>query len=39
MLGQMGRDKTLTAITREMLQEYQDEQNQPIMVDGEAQEI
>jgi hypothetical protein len=37
MLGQMGREKPLTAITKEMIQEYQDlEQARPYMVDGEA---
>ena len=34
MLGQMGREKPLTAITKEMIQEYQEEQNKPVMVDG-----
>ncbi len=36
MLGQMGKEKPLTAITKEMIQEYQEEQNKPVMVDGEA---
>ena len=36
MLGQLNREKPLSAITREMIQEYQEEQNKPIMVDGEA---
>jgi hypothetical protein len=36
MLGQMGREKPLTAITKEMIEEYQEEQNKPLMVDGEA---
>jgi len=37
MLGQMGREKPLTAITKEMIQEYQDaEQARPYMIDGEA---
>jgi hypothetical protein len=36
MLGQMGREKPLTDITKQMIEEYQEEQNKPIMVDGEA---
>jgi len=37
MLGQMGREKPLTAITKEMIKEYQEEeQAKPFMVDGEA---
>lgn len=36
MLGQLNREKPLSAITREMIQEYQQEQNKPIMIDGEA---
>lgn len=37
MLGQMGREKPLTAITKEMIQKYQEEeQARPFMVDGEA---
>jgi hypothetical protein len=36
MLGQLNREKPLDAITREMIQEYQEEQQAPIMVDGEA---
>ncbi len=37
MLGQMGREKPLTAITKEMIKEYQDEkQAKPFMIDGEA---
>ncbi len=37
MLGQMGREKPLTAITKEMIQEYQEaEKARPYMVDGEA---
>ena len=36
MLGQLNREKPLSAITREMIQEYQEEQNKPFMVDGEA---
>ena len=39
MLGQMGREKPLTAITKEMIQEYQDaEQARPYMIDGEARQ-
>ncbi len=37
MLGQMGRETPLAAVTKEMIQVYQDaEQAQPYMVDGEA---
>jgi hypothetical protein len=37
MLGQMGREKPLTAITKEMIKEYQEEeQAKPFMIDGEA---
>ena len=37
MLGQMGREKPLSAITKEMIKEYQDEeQAKPFMIDGEA---
>ena len=37
MLGQMGREKPLTAITKEMIKEYQDEERaKPFMIDGEA---
>ena len=37
MLGQMGREKPLTAITKEMIKEYQEEeQAKPFLVDGEA---
>jgi len=36
MLGQLNREKPLSAITREMIQEYQEEQNRPFMIDGEA---
>jgi hypothetical protein len=37
MMGQMGREKPQTAITKEMIQEHQDsEQARPYMVDGEA---
>jgi hypothetical protein len=36
MFGQLNREKPLSAITREMMQEYQEEQNKPFMVDGEA---
>ena len=36
MLGQLNREKPLSAITREMIQEYQEEQNKPFMIDGEA---
>jgi hypothetical protein len=32
----MGREKPLTAITKKMIQEYQEEQNNQITVDGEA---
>ena len=39
MLGQMGREKPLTAITKEMIQEYQEaEQERPYMIDGEARQ-
>ena len=35
MLGQMGREKPLDAITKEMIQEYQEEQQKPVeFVDG-----
>ena len=36
MLGQLGREKPLEAITKEMIQEYQEEDQRPFMVDGEA---
>jgi hypothetical protein len=36
MLGQMGREKPLEAITKEMIKEYQEEEQKPFMVDGEA---
>ena len=36
MLGQLNREKPLDAITKEMIQKYQEEQQAPIMVDGEA---
>ena len=37
MLGQIGREKPLTAITKEMIKEYQDEERaKPFMIDGEA---
>ena len=36
MLGQLGREKPLEAITKEMIQEYQDEEMKPVMVDGET---
>lgn len=36
MLGQMGREKPLTAITKEMIKDYQEEEQKPFMVDGEA---
>jgi hypothetical protein len=36
MLGQLNREKPLFAITREMIQEYQEKQNKPFMVHGEA---
>lgn len=36
MLGQLGREKPLEAITKEMIQEYQDEEMRPVIVDGEA---
>ena len=36
MLGQMGREKPLTAITKEMIKEYQEQEQQPFMIDGEA---
>ena len=36
MLGQLNREKPLEAITKEMIQKYQEEQQEPIMVDGEA---
>ena len=39
MLGQLGREKPLEAITKEMIQQYQeDEQAKPYMVDGEARQ-
>ena len=36
MLGQMGREKPLGAITKEMIKEYQETEQQPYMIDGEA---
>jgi hypothetical protein len=36
MLGQMGREKPLSAITKEMIKEYQEQEQQPFMIDGEA---
>ena len=36
MLGQLNREKPLDAITKEMIQKYQEDQQTPIMVDGEA---
>lgn len=37
MLGQLGREKPLSAITKEMIKEYQEEeQAKPFMVEGEA---
>jgi hypothetical protein len=36
MLGQLGREKPLEAITKEMIQEYQEEDQRPFIVDGEA---
>jgi hypothetical protein len=36
MLGQMGREKPLAAITKEMIKEYQEQEQQPFMIDGEA---
>ena len=36
MLGQMGQEKPLEAITKEMIKEYQEEEQKPFMVDGEA---
>jgi hypothetical protein len=39
MLGQLGREKPLESITKEMIQQYQeDEQAKPYMVDGEARQ-
>lgn len=39
MLGQLGREKPLEAITKEMIQQYQeDEQAKPYMVNGEARQ-
>jgi len=36
MLGQINNKKPLSAITKEMIQEYQERENAPIMIDGEA---
>lgn len=36
MLGQMNRERPLPAITKEMIQEFQEKEKAPIMVDGEA---
>jgi hypothetical protein len=36
MLGQMGREKPLSAITKEMIKEYQEQEQQPFIIDGEA---
>jgi len=36
MPGQMNREKPLDAITKEMIQEFQEQEKAPIMVDGEA---
>jgi hypothetical protein len=39
MLGQLGREKPLESITKEMIQQYQeDEQAKPYMVDGETRQ-
>jgi len=38
MLGQLGREKPLEAITKEMIKEYQEEDQRPFMVDGEARQ-
>ena len=36
MLGQLNREKPLTAITKEMIKEYQEEQEKPVIIDREA---
>jgi hypothetical protein len=36
MLGQLGREKPLEAITKEMIKEYQEEDQKPYIIDGEA---
>lgn len=36
MLGQLNREKPLSAISKEMIKEYQEEQDKPLMIDGEA---
>ncbi len=36
MLGQLNKEKPLTAITKEMIKEYQEEQDKPLIIDGEA---
>lgn len=38
MLGQLDREKPLTAITKEMIKEFQENEVSPIMVDGEARQ-
>lgn len=38
MLGQLDREKPLTAITKEMIKEFQENEVTPIMVDGEARQ-
>jgi len=39
MLGQLGREKPLDAITKEMIEGYQQDLNKPYFVDGEAREF
>ncbi len=36
ILGQLNREKPLSAITKEMIQEYQEGQNKPLMIDEKA---
>lgn len=36
MLGTLGREKPLGAITKEMIKEYQEEEQKPYIIDGEA---
>jgi hypothetical protein len=38
MLGQLGREKPLDAITKEMIEGYQQDLNKPYFVDGEARQ-
>ncbi len=36
MLGQLSREKPLEAISKEMIEKYQEEENKPFIIDGDA---